>query len=240
MSRLILSGGMVACFVLAVGGCTIENCEQGAVCEKSDPQPEPPEIGGDSNVSAPSQTDQCLGYCDRLSVCGAPQANDFDGCVKACKVRFEKLPKQTADLCACIPSSRCEDVVEGRCSDDSGSGGTSSSTGSGGGPGKGGSSSTGGSSSGGSSQSNGGTATTGTHSTSGGAPASGGSATSGGAGSGAAPAEAGSCGAMSSAAGDSSGDAGGIGAGGEGAAQACTCDCDCPEPQTCEYGYCSG
>jgi len=247
MSKWILSGGAIACFALVVGGCTIETCEQGAVCDKGDALPDGAEIGGDSNVSThgQSQTDQCLNYCDRLSVCGAPQANDFDACVKACKVRFEKLPEPTANLCACIPNSRCEDVIEGRCSDDSGGGGTSGSGGGGGSSGKGGSHSTGGASSDGGSSASAGTATIGTHSSSGGAPATGGSSTGGGgSGSGAAPAQGGSCGAMSGTAGDASGgvpsEAGGVGAGGESSAVACTCDCDCPEPETCQYGYCAG
>jgi hypothetical protein len=240
MSKFFLSGATVVWFALAVGGCTIETCEQGAVCDKGDDSPDLPELGGESNVSSHDATEQCLGYCDRLSVCGAPQAENFDACVSACKVRFENVPEQTARLCACIPRSRCDDVVEGRCSDDSGTGGTSGSTGAGGSPNSGGSSSTGGSSSAGS-HASGGTATIDTHSSSGGSQSTGGSGTNGGAsGSGAAPAEAGSsCGAMSGGAGEASGETGGTGAGGESAGLACTCDCDCPEPQLCEAGYCS-
>jgi len=242
MSKFVLSAGMVVGFALVAGGCTIETCEQGAVCDKGEQSPDLPELGGESNVSPHDETEQCLGYCDRLSVCGAPQAEDFDACVNACKVRFEHVPEQTAHLCSCIPSSRCEDVIDGRCSDDSGTGGTSGSTGAGGASSTGGSHSTGGSATGGSTSS-GGSATTGPHSSSGGAAASGGSATHGGAsGSGAAPGEAGApcAGTMSGGAGEPASESGGTGAGGDGSAEACTCDCDCPEPQTCEAGYCAG
>ena len=241
MSKFVLSAGMVVGFALVAGGCTIETCEQGAVCDKGEQSPDLPELGGESNVSPHDETEQCLGYCDRLSVCGAPQAEDFDACVNACKVRFEHVPEQTARLCSCIPSSRCEDVIDGRCSDDSGTGGTSGSTGAGGASSTGGSHSTGGSSTGGSST--GGSTSSGPHSSSGGAAASGGSATNGGAsGSGAAPGEAGApCGGtMSGGAGEPASEPGGTGAGGDGSPEACTCDCDCPEPQTCEAGYCAG
>lgn len=239
MSKYVLSGGIVAWLALAAGGCTIETCEQGAVCDKGDEIGDAPERGGESNVGVHDETDQCLSYCDRLSVCGAPQAADFDACVNACKVRFERLPEQTAELCACIPHSRCEDVNEGRCSDDSGAGGTSGSTGSGGSS-SAGSQSTGGTSNGGS-HASGGSATTGTHASTGGSQSTGGSPGSGGASGGGTPAAAGSaCGGTAGEEGEAAGEAGGIGAGGEPSALACTCDCDCPAPQTCDYGYCAG
>jgi len=239
MSKYVLSGGIAAWLALATGGCTIENCEQGAVCDKGDEIGESPERGGEGNASGHDENDQCLSYCDRLSVCGAPQAADFDACVNACKVRFERLPEQTAELCACIPQSRCEDVNEGRCSDASGAGGTAS--GAGGSSSTGGSPSTGGTSSGGS-HASGGSATTGTHSGTGGSASTGGTSASGGVpGSGGTAAVAGSaCGGTAGADGEAAGEAGGIGAAGEPSAVACTCDCDCPEPQTCDYGYCVG
>jgi hypothetical protein len=243
MAKMTVAGGFLVSVAMALSGCNIENCEQGAVCEHDDDQP--PAVGGKSSVSSQSESQQCLNYCDRLSICGAPQAKDFDACVKDCKVRFARLPEQTAELCACISSSRCDDAIEGRCSTSSGAGGSSGGSAAGGSSSKGGAPSSGGSSGTvgshalGGSQGSGGSQASG-GSSSGGAQASGGSPGSGGtSGSGGSPIDAGaSCGA---AAGTTGGSDGGLaGAGGDTSGVACTCDCQCQSPQTCVNGSCAG
>jgi len=231
MSKTMMGLALVFSLVAPMSGCNIENCEQGADCTEDGDDLGPPDRG---------ESQQCLGYCNRLNVCGAPQAEDFDGCVAACEVRFEKLPKETAALCACIVESRCEDAIEGHCTPPGDGAGGSHASGGGAGTGgssstTGGASSTGGSSSatGGSSNgSGGGGGSTGGASGTGGAPSSGGSSSSeGGAACGGEP---------SGSAGDSSSAGTGAGTGGEDPAVACTCDCDCLAEQACVDGYCSG
>ena len=222
MTKMTVGGGLVISMAMALWGCNIETCEHGAVCDQRDDPP--PEID-DGKGNGPSQTEQCLNYCERLNICGAPQAKDFDACVKDCKVRFDRLPEQTAERCSCIPKSRCEDVIEGRCSHDAGSGGTS------------GGSAAGGASSKGGSRSSGGAAASGGSHVSGSSPATGGTSGLGGS-----PSEGGaSCGGSAGTTGGSSGASGGsAGAGGETPGDACTCDCNCPAAQTCVNGFCAG
>ncbi len=86
----------------AAGGCNIRTCEHGADCREN--------ADGDGQ-----ELRMCKLYCGRLSACGAPQAADFDGCLAACADRFEALPAETWELCACSESSRCADLSEGRC-----------------------------------------------------------------------------------------------------------------------------
>lgn len=102
--RAMLSLLAGVCLVTAAG-CEITTCEEGAVCTDED------------GTQRSEQESSCVLYCGRLSVCGASQAEDFDDCVEACQERFERLPEQTAELCECAPWSRCEDVLEGRCSE---------------------------------------------------------------------------------------------------------------------------
>lgn len=128
--------------LLAAGsGCEISHCERGAVC--SDFNEDDEAAAGERDPRA-----LCTAYCDRLDVCGGPQAEDFDDCVDACEKRFERTPERTRELCECAEWSRCADVVEGRCTDPApGSGGTSSHGGpSAGSPGAGASAPSGGSS----------------------------------------------------------------------------------------------
>jgi hypothetical protein len=130
MSRFVAVAFLALSIGAAATGCTEENCDPNwQDCHEGPPQYSyTGYVGGTSSGSSQSfgdENQQCLNYCNRLSVCGAPQAQDFDTCVSDCKVRFERLPQQTAELCACIPQSRCEDAVEGRCSSGtSGGGGT--------------------------------------------------------------------------------------------------------------------
>jgi hypothetical protein len=154
-----------------------------------------------------------------MSVCGAPQATDFQDCIDACEARFELLPQQTARLCECIPRSRCEDVIDGRCTD----------------PGSGGSSGTGGS------QSTGGSPSYGGSQASGGSDA-GGSPGTGGTGAGGSPETGGSpgTGGAPETGGTSTGGSATGGAGGENPEIPCTVNCECPSGQTCVDGYCSG
>lgn len=242
MVRIIFGGLVVVGLATALSGCVIENCEEGANCTDDAGSANGPGKGH------ADETEQCMGYCDRLSVCGAPQAADFDACVKACEVRFEKLPEQTADLCACIVRSRCEDAVEGRCSG-GGAGGSSSSGGSsasGGTAGKGGTSSSGGASGSGGGTSTGGAPSTGGTSSSGGSSSTGGSHAVGGSSNGGSSGSSAGSGAGGSAAGapctaGAAGDPGEAGgANGEAPPLSCTCDCDCLAPQTCVEGYCTG
>jgi hypothetical protein len=211
MSRMMMLGSLLGISVaMFVGGCNIENCERGAHCMDGE---------GDGDKDDGDEHEQCLQFCERMSVCGAPQANDFQACIAACEDRFEVLPQQTARLCECIPRSRCEDVIDGRCTD----------TGSGGSSGTGGSHSTGGSSSQGGSNPSGGSDGGGSPGT-GGSSGNGGSAETGGSpGTGGAP----ETGGMST-----GGSATG-GAGGEPGIP-CTVNCECPSGQTCVDGYCSG
>ena len=220
----VLGGSIVT----SVAGCNIENCERGAYCgERADKDYE------DENAD---EHEQCLHYCERLSVCGAPQARDFDECVEACEDRFDELPEETAELCACTPRSRCEDVIDGRCSDggsggQSGSGGTSS----GGSPSQGGAYATGGSSNNGGSPETGGSSNNG-GSTTGGAPSTGGAPHTGGSHSTGGSTTGGSGG--SDTGGSGGGDTGG--AGGEDPGTPCTCSCQCPSGESCVSGYCAG
>src|SRR5690606_6566884 len=116
----------LAAFVaLGVGsGCEIHSCEEGAICHDE----------GRSRDGKKIEK-MCVEYCGRLSICGAPQAEDFDDCVEACLDRFEYLPEQTRKLCECAEWSSCKDVTEGRCSDEPsggrGSGGANGTAGSG-------------------------------------------------------------------------------------------------------------
>lgn len=234
MSKTMTGLALVLSLGAPMSGCNIENCEQGADCTDDVEKWEPPDSRG---------TQQCLAYCNRLNVCGAPQAEDFDGCVAACEVRFEKLPRETAELCACITESRCEDAIDGRCTPPGdGAGGSH-----GGGAGQGGSSTSGGSSStGGSTSSTGGSSNgsggssgstqTGGSSGTGGTPSSGGSSASAGTAACSGEPSAGSAGDSSSA----GTGAGPGGAGGDDPGVACTCDCDCTAEQACVDGYCSG
>lgn len=230
----------------AVSGCNI--CEDGAQCSDGG--------SGDAGQStSQSQKQQCLNYCDRLSVCGASQAKDFDACVNSCETRFQELPAETAQLCACIPASLCEDAVEGRCTPGTTStGGTSSSGGS---PGSGGTHATAGSGGSGDAAStggahvNGGTGGSGNASSSGGSDS--GSATGGSGGSSAgssghagAPATGGTAGGSAACGGAASGSAGemssagaDLGGSGNGSGLACTCDCQCPAAETCVDGHCA-
>jgi hypothetical protein len=208
MSRMTLLGSFLGLsFALSVSGCNITTCEEGADCDGKDHD-------GDSDDND-DEHEQCVSYCGRLSVCGAPQARDFEACVEACEERFEVLPERTAELCACAEQSRCEDVIDGRCTEpgtggQGGSGGSSygGSTSQGGAPGNGGSSS-------GGSPSNGGSNSSGGSYTNGGSNSSGGSSS-----------------------GTGGSDAGG--AGGEDPGIACTCSCQCPSGQSCVSGYCTG
>lgn len=222
MSRTIMLGSLLGISVaMSVGGCSIENCEKGAHCTDG--------FGDDDDDDGDSEHEQCLELCERMSVCGAPQAKDFDDCVDACEARFQVLPEQTAELCECIPRSRCEDVIDGRCTEP-GSGGTSGTGGthSGGSHSTGGSSGDAGSPSGGTDT--GGSAGTGGSSGTGGSPETGGSPGTGGS-----PETGGT-----SSGGSATGGAGTGGAGGEDPGIACTCSCQCPSGETCVDGYCSG
>lgn len=241
MSKTMLGLAWVLSMAMPMSGCTIETCEEGADC--ADGGGAPPEKSSNHD-----ETEQCLGYCNRLNVCGAPQAADLDACVAACEKRFEKLPDETAELCSCMVDSLCEDAVEGRCTPKAP------------GDGAGGSHSTGGGSSTGGTHSAGGTHSTGGSSTSGsgGSSSSAGGASSGSGGSAGAAAggtpgaggtsSGGSASSEGGAAcgGDMSGEAGesssaGTGPAGAGGDEiACTCDCQCPSEQTCVDGYCSG
>ena len=204
MSRMMMLGSLLGISVaMSVGGCNIENCERGAHCMDGE---------GDDDKDDRDEHEECLQFCERMSVCGAPQANDFQACIVACEDRFEVLPQQTARLCECIPRSRCEDVIDGRCTD----------TGSAGSSGTGGSHSTGGSSSYGGSHSSGG-------SDAGGSPGTGGSGTGG------SPETGGT-----STGGSATGGTGTGGAGGENPQIPCTVNCECPSGETCVDGYCSG
>ena len=237
MSKTMLGLAWVLSMAMPMSGCTIETCEEGADCTDG---------GGAGPWEQPKndhETELCLGYCNRLNVCGAPQAADFDGCVAACEKRFEKLPDETEKLCSCMVDSLCEDAVEGRCTPKTPGDGTGGSHSAGGGSSTGGTHSTGGASSpgsggtstatGGSSDGSGGSSGTAT----GGSPATGGSTSTGGSMS----SEGGAaCG------GETSGDAGesssaGTGPAGTGGEEsvACTCDCQCPAEQACVDGYCS-
>jgi hypothetical protein len=184
-------------------GCRIQTCEHGATCHDDDDELEPEE-------ETPHHS--CVNYCVRVSVCGGSQADDFDACVKSCERRFEVLPEPTRALCECAETSRCSDVVEGRCSQPTGTGGSSSAGGS---PSTGGSSSSGGS----------GTASGGTISMQGGNA----SATGG------APSTGGSPMGTGGASGGSEGGTAGEGAGGA----PCSAACDCNANQSCVSGHCT-
>lgn len=231
MSKWMMVGLLGCSIATSVAGCNIENCEKGAFCGDGS------STGGDWDNNGEEHA-QCLDYCDRLSVCGAPQAKDFDECVTACEDRFDRLPEEMGELCSCTPRSRCEDVVEGRCTPGSGgqggSGGTSAtggSPGNGGNPSTGGSSNNGGSPETGGSSSTGGSWTTGGSSSTGGSPATGGTSHTGGSHSTGGSTTGGSGGTGGS-------DAGG--AGGEEPGTPCTCSCQCLSGQSCVSGYCSG
>ena len=109
---LIVSLSATFVAISAALGCEIHTCEDGATCTDKD-------WGNDDRHV------QCTTYCGRLSTCGAPQAEDFDDCVDACKTRFERLPEETHRLCECAPRSSCGDVIEGRCSPQPGGSGGS-------------------------------------------------------------------------------------------------------------------
>ncbi len=228
MSKWMMIGFLGCSVATSVAGCNIENCEKGAYCGDGSKS-----TGWDKDSD---ERDQCMHYCERLSICGAPQARDFDECVNTCEDRFERLPEETAELCACTPRSRCEDVIDGRCTPSDGHGGSGGTSATGGSPGQGGATSTGGSSNNGGSPETGGSPATGGTWATGGSPSSGGAYTTGGS-----PATGGSStgGTSSGGSGGSSGsDAGG--AGGEEPGTPCTCSCQCPSGQSCVSGYCSG
>jgi hypothetical protein len=203
MSRMTLLGSFLGLsFAMSVSGCTITTCEEGADCDGND-------HGGRDDDD--DEHEQCVSYCGRLSVCGAPQARDFDDCVEACEDRLEALPERTAELCACAERSRCEDVIDGRCTE----------------PGSGGQGGSGGSSYGGSTSQGGAPGKGGT--SSGGAPSNGGSSSGGWT----------TGGTSSGTGGSSEGGSDAGGAGGEDPGFACTCSCQCPSGQSCVSGYCA-
>jgi hypothetical protein len=106
--RTILVCLSAAAFTLfAAAACEIHNCEEGAWCNDDEPHGDEPQ----------TQHSECTSYCWRLSVCGAPQGRDLDGCVDSCLARYKRLPSETHRLCACAPESTCSDVTEGRCTD---------------------------------------------------------------------------------------------------------------------------
>ena len=217
MSRMVMLGSLLGISVaMSVGGCNIETCETGAHCMDG-------QKGDDDDDDGESEHDQCLALCERMSVCGAPQARDLDDCIDACEDRFEVLPAQTAELCECIPRSRCEDVIDGRCTD----------PGSGGSGGTGGSHATGGSGHGGTT----GGSDAGGSPTTGGSSGTGGSAETGGSDSGG---SSGSSTGGSSTGGSTTGGTSSGGGGGEDPGTPCTCSCQCPSGETCVEGYCSG
>jgi hypothetical protein len=229
----LILGGSIA---TSVAGCNIENCEKGAYCGEG--------ISKGRERDNDDEHEQCLHYCERLSVCGAPQARDFDDCVDACEERFDELPEETADLCACIPRSRCEDVIDGRCTGSGGHGGSGGTSATGGSPGQGGyatggTSNNGGSPETGGTSNNGGSPETGGSGGTSGASGAGGSGETGGASTGGTSHTGGSHSTGGSAAGGSSGgDTGG--AGGEDPGTPCTCSCQCLSGQSCVSGYCTG
>jgi hypothetical protein len=223
MSKWLMIGFLGCSVATTVAGCNIENCEKGAFCGDGSRAGDWDD-GGDEH-------EQCVHYCERLSICGAPQARDFDECVESCEDRFDRLPEQTAELCACTPRSRCEDVIDGRCTPTGGQGGTGGTSATGGSPSYGGASTTGGSSNNGGSPETGGSPATGGSWATGGSPSNGGASSAGGS-----PATGGSTAGGSG--GSSGGDTGG--AGGEDPGTPCTCSCQCPSGQSCVSGYCSG
>jgi hypothetical protein len=135
MSIRVVFASVFAAFLALGPGCDNEICEEGSVC-----------LDGEEVERFGAR--ECLMYCARLSTCGAPQAEDFDGCVEDCEHRFKDAPRETAELCACSEWSACDDLVEGRCSRHPGAGGrdgsggssTAGTAGQGGGAGSGGSS----------------------------------------------------------------------------------------------------
>ncbi len=194
----------------ALSACEIHTCEHGSTCTDWKPSDE--------------EHQACNAYCVRLSVCGAPQAQDLNECVNACLDRFEVSPTETRNLCECASTSVCGDVIEGRCSASSTpppstSGGSCSICSSGGATGSGGVTGSGGAlpSTGGATGS-GATGNGGTVSSSGGATGHGGS---------------------SSAAGGVANGGSSAGSAGEApTAVACNAPCDCPLGQACVSGYC--
>lgn len=274
MSRIVAGVVLALSIGAAATGCMVENCDPSWETCHDQPRYEYVDYTGGTTNSGNTygngsrtynEDNLCVEYCDRLSVCGASQARDLSSCVAACKDRFARLPQQTAELCACIPQSRCEDAVEGRCSPDtSGTGG--SATAGGGAPGAPGQTSSGAASgnvgaagTGGSSASSASAGQAGSssmhggygrggasHGAGGSAPVSGsaGMTSAGGAGgthsgSGGTPAAAGaSCEPSASTAGEAPSEAGQAGAPQTEPGIACTCDCQCPGVQRCIDGYC--
>ncbi len=242
MSKTMLGLAWVLSMAMPMSGCTIETCEEGADCTDG---------GGAGPWDPPSnhdETELCLGYCNRLNVCGAPQAADFDACVAACEKRFEKLPDETEKLCTCMVDSLCEDAVQGRCTPKTPGDGTGGSHSAGGGSSTGGTQSTGGThSTGGSSSPGSGGTSSATGGSSNGSGGSSGTATGGSPPTGGSTSTGGSMSSEGGAAcgGETSGDAGEsssagtgpAGAGGDGIA--CTCDCQCAAEEACVDGYCS-
>ncbi len=108
--RVIIAATFAGVFATGAG-CDNTHCEEGAVCL-------------DGEETEELRADECLMYCARLSTCDAPQADDFERCVKHCQKRFREAPRETAELCACAEWSRCEDLVQGRCSPHPGAGGS--------------------------------------------------------------------------------------------------------------------
>jgi len=275
MSRIV-AGVMLALSIgAAATGCMVEDCDPSWETCHDQPRYEYVDYTGGTTNSGTTygngsrtynEDTLCVEYCDRLSVCGASQARDLSSCVAACKDRFARLPQQTAELCACIPQSRCEDAVEGRCSPDTSGTGGSATAGGGGAPGAPGQTSSGAASgngvtagTGGSSASSASAGQAGSssmhggygrggasHGTGGSAPVSGsaGMTSASGAGgthsgSGGTPAAAGaSCEPSASTAGEAPSEAGQAGAPQTEPGIACTCDCQCPGAQRCIDGYC--
>lgn len=273
MSRFVAGVTLALSIGAAATGCMVEDCDPSWECHDQPRYEYGDSAGGSTtygntygNGSRTYNEDNlCTEYCDRLSVCGASQARDLTSCIAACKDRFARLPQQTAELCACIPQSRCEDAVEGRCSPDTSGTGGSATGGGGGAPGQ---SSSGAAPGSGEPAGNGGSAAPAPSSTGGHAglasshggygrggasnaaagsasiAGSGGTTSANGAGgsrpgAGGTAASAGtSCDPAPGTAGEAPSEAGQAGAPQSEPGLACTCDCQCPGAQRCVDGYC--
>jgi hypothetical protein len=275
MSRIVAGVVLALSIGAAATGCMVEDCDPSWQTCHDQPRYEYVDYTGGTTNSGNTygngsrtynEDNLCVEYCDRLSVCGASQARDLSSCVAACKDRFARLPQQTAELCACIPQSRCEDAVEGRCSPDTSGTGGSATAGGGGAPGAPGQTSSGAASGNGVTAGTGGSSTSSasagqagsssmhggygrggaSHGTGGSAPVSGSAGTTSGSGvggthsgSGGTPAAAGaSCDPSPGTAGEAPSEAGQAGAPQAEPGIACTCDCQCPGAQRCIDGYC--
>ncbi|MFT3921580.1 MAG: hypothetical protein QM778_03500 [Myxococcales bacterium] len=84
--------GVMAWLAVASGGCTITNCDEGAICL------------GDDDVRA-----RCRATCERLEDCGELDAYQRAGCIDACDDQGDD--SRSEDFGECVDETSCGRLV---------------------------------------------------------------------------------------------------------------------------------